>query len=127
MESEAIRLILELCGQGTHQWITSDAVEFELARNPDEEHRTWVLELIKFADDRLAVTESALSLARAYESHGIGTMDAIHLAIAESGACEILLTTDDDFIRRARGLSPPPRVRIENPSRWILEEVEHGA
>jgi len=41
--------------------------------------------------------------------------------------CDVLLTTDDEFIRRAAGVQPPLRIRVENPARWVLETAHDGA
>ena len=54
-------------------------------------------------------------------------MDGLHVAMAETGACDVLLTTDDELLRRAGGLSPPLRLKVANPARWVLEEAADGA
>jgi predicted nucleic acid-binding protein len=107
--------------------VCSDAVEFEVCRNPDEEHGSIVLAMLRFADERLKVDEASTSLARNLERHGIGAMDALHLALAETSGCDVLLTTDDDFLRRSTGVQPPLRIRVENPARWVLEMNHDGA
>ena len=35
VESEAVCVILELCGKGLHRWISSETVENEVLRDPD--------------------------------------------------------------------------------------------
>jgi hypothetical protein len=64
LESEAIGLILEQCGQGKHQWVSSEALEFEAARNPDEEQRRRVLAILQHAAERIQVDNRVLDLAR---------------------------------------------------------------
>jgi predicted nucleic acid-binding protein len=127
LESEAVRLIIESCGGGTNRWVCSDAIEFEIRRNPDEEHRSIVLAMLRFADERLNADEASTSLARSLAQHGIGAMDALHLALAETSGCDVLLTTDDDFLRRSAEVQPPLRIRVENPARWVLETARNGA
>lgn len=127
IESEAIRLILEACGQGSHRWVTSEVVEDELRRTPDAQRRSMALDLLRFADEHLMITPQAIALARGYVTQGIGPVDALHLALAEAGACDMLLTTDDDFVRRARSVRPAPNVNVDNPARWVMENAEHGA
>ena len=126
LESEAVRLIIESCGAGVNRWVCSDALEFEVRRNPDEEHRSIVLSMLRFADERLNVDEASTSLARSLARQGIGAMDALHLALAETSDCDVLLTTDDDFLRRAGGVQPPLRIRVVNPARWVLEMTHNG-
>lgn len=121
MESEAVLTALELCAQGTHRWVSSEVVEQELFRNPDEYRRTVAAELLRFADERLSIDTRAAALAREYGEQGLGTLDALHLAVAQVGECDVLLTTDDGFLRRASLVRPPVRVTVRNPVAWILE------
>jgi predicted nucleic acid-binding protein len=58
-------------------------------------------------------------------SIGFKSMDALHAACAESGGCDVLLTTDDKFLNRARRLQARLRVRVENPLVWMQEQLEH--
>jgi predicted nucleic acid-binding protein len=48
------------------------------------------------------------------EAEGLGEMDSYHLAIAETAGADVLLTTDDPFIKvcARKRLS---RVRVINP------------
>ncbi len=124
IETEAITLILQLAAQGRHRWVTSAAIEDEVVRNPSADKRLPVLSLLEHADERLVVDAHATERARSFAAQGLMAMDALHLALAESGGCDILLTTDDDFLRRAARLQPPPEVKVENPSAWILEVIE---
>lgn len=110
-----------------NRWVASDVVDVEVSKNPDEENRSVVFALLRFADERLTLDEVSTAAARQLTQQGIGAMDALHLAIAEHGECDVLLTTDDDFIRRAKAVHPPLHVRVENPVRWILEFGHHGA
>ena len=48
-------------------------------------------------------------------------LDALHLAAAEQGFCEVLITTDDRFITAARTIQSPSMVRVENPVIFELE------
>jgi predicted nucleic acid-binding protein len=121
METEAVELILQLFERGIHQWISSTAIEEEASLNPDIDQRTRVEAMLKLADERLRVDDSALERARSYWPQGIRRFDALHVALAESNGSDLLLTVDDDLIRKARRLMPPLRMRVENPARWLLE------
>ena len=52
-------------------------------------------------------------------------LDALHIAYAESGGADILLTTDDRMLRRAKHFRSQLRVRIENPYTWLEEIAEN--
>jgi len=121
LESEAVRLVFDLYAKGQITLVSSEAIEDEVLRNPDEHKRWAILSLLPTLGERLALDGRALTLARSYTSQGLRAMDATHLALAEVGECDILLTTDDDFLRKARNLRPALRIRVDNPSRWIVE------
>lgn len=121
LEAEAVEHLLRAVGDGKLQWIVSEVVQFEVSRCPDDDRRT-VLELIcRAASERVALADHTASRARHLRSQGLRDIDALHLAVAETAAVEVLLTTDDDFIRAARNLQPPSPVRVENP---VIFETE---
>lgn len=123
LESEAIVMVFELFATRRHQWVTNEVIEDEVLRNPNEEHRLRILALLVHADERLKVDQTTIGLAQSLVAHGFGTMDALHLAAAEVGGCDILLSTDDGLLRKAGAFQPPLRVRVENPVRWIAESA----
>jgi predicted nucleic acid-binding protein len=124
LEAEAVTLFLRLVSINQHEWITSEAVEDELKRMPSEEQRICVSALLRHATGCLQISQANWELARHYIAQGLGAMDALHLAVAETAHCDILLTTDDSFLRKAAGLQPRPRVRVANPAKWIAEVLE---
>ncbi len=124
LESEAVVMVFELFRKGGHQWVISEAIDDEVLRNPDEEHRLRILALLVRADERLKMDSATVTLAQSLVDHGFAAMDAMHLAAAEVGGCDILRSTDDGLLRKARALEPPLRVRVENPVRWIAESTE---
>ena len=67
------------------------------------------------------MTQECVEFARGLVSQGLRAMDALHVAAAETGGCDILLTTDDALIRKAQTVRPPLRVRVLNPVRWLAE------
>ena len=123
IESEAIILILDLIAKGDHTWVSSEAIEDEVLRNPDVEHRLRILALLAQTHERILIDETCLIRARALVEEGFGAMDALHVSTAESAGCDILLTTDDALLRKARATKQPLTVRVENPARWISEVI----
>lgn len=92
-----------------------------MERCPDAERRVAARSLLAGVSERLAPDAAVVARARAYAQQGLKAADALHQAAAEAGQCDILLTTDDPFLRRARLLQPPSRVRVENPVTWLME------
>ena len=121
LETEAVEHLLRAVGERTLEWISSDIVLFEVRRCPDEERRG-VLELLcQGAAGRVALTADMSQRGRELRAQGLRDLDALHLAAAEQAGVEVLLTTDDRFIRAARTLQPASPVRVENPVIFELE------
>ena len=62
--------------------------------------------------------------ARALRLHGLRDLDALHLACAERGGVEVLVTTDDAFIAAAGRLTPASVTRVVNPVAYTLEVLQ---
>lgn len=124
LETEAIRLLLERAADDELVWVMSEAVEFEIDEDRDDERRRQVTDLIRVASERLEMSPSIAKRAQFLEGAGLRGMDAFHLSFAEFGKCDILFTVDDGFERRARRLKPPSQVRVVNPMRWLLESSD---
>ncbi|MCP4701452.1 MAG: type II toxin-antitoxin system VapC family toxin [Gammaproteobacteria bacterium] len=61
--------------------------------------------------------------ALALEELGFQSMDALHLACAESGIADVLLTTDDKLLKRAGRYADKLCVKVINPVTWLLENT----
>ena len=91
--------------------------------NPDVERRHEVEILLLWATATLTLDFKVVERAKQLEAAGYGAFDALHLDVAESGSVDVLLTTDDRFIKLAgRGVGSP-RIRILNPIEWLKELV----
>jgi predicted nucleic acid-binding protein len=51
-------------------------------------------------------------------------LDALHVACAENGKAEILLTTDDNLLSKAFKNKRTLKVKVENPLRWVTEVLK---
>lgn len=121
LEAEAVEHLLRAVGGGTLEWILSDVIVFEVSKCPDEERRERLKTLYQKARHRVPLSEAVSRRARSLRTQGLRDLDALHLAAAEEGGAEVLITTDDRFIRTARMLQPPSLVRVENPAVYELE------
>jgi predicted nucleic acid-binding protein len=93
----------------------------EISRNPDPDRRHDVTALLSFADEVMIPRPADAVRGAFLESLGFAPFDALHLASAERGAVDVLLTTDDDLLRRARRHAGVLRIRVENPVSWYRE------
>jgi hypothetical protein len=95
----------------------------EAANNPDAERRDEVEVLLSLATEVLTLDRRTVQRAKMLEAAGYGAFDALHLSVAESGSADVLLTTDDRFIKRAGRGTGSPRIRIRNPVEWLRETL----
>jgi len=117
-EAEAIESFYQLLLSRRIDWMTSEVREAELLNNPNSLARKRTLELVSIATQRLVISAASFLRADQLERLGYGAFDALHLAAAEQGNADMLLTTDDRFFRQARRGLGRPTVRVENPIDW---------
>ena len=72
----------------------------------------------------MTVDESILRRASELEKIGLKALDALHLACAEKSA-EVMLTTDDEIVKKVMVNDSLIKVRVENPVRWLMEITEN--
>lgn len=82
--------------------------------------------LASVAQTKQTVTELVQGRAEEFEHLGFKALNALHLACAEAGGADVLLTTDDQFLAKARQHSEVLQVRAENPILWLMEVIENG-
>ena len=122
-EAEAVELILRRMRDGAIQWISSEALADEIDRNPHVERRLENAALLARASKTVEVNDPIARRAATLQIAGYGAYDALHLACAEAGQVDVLLTTDDGFIRRASRQDGSPRVAVRNPLSFSKEDL----
>jgi predicted nucleic acid-binding protein len=122
-EAEAVEQILRRTREGVIQWISSEALADEIDRNPHLERRLENAALLTHASETVELNDNVVSRAREFQDAGYGPFDALHLACAEAVGADVLLTTDDGFIRKASRGNGSPRVAVRNPLSWSQENL----
>lgn len=125
LESEAIILILKRIRSGNWEWVSSEAVSFEVEQTPDAERKHRVNCLIRYADSSVLLEEPIINRASKLKEIGFGAYDAVHLACAEHCDADIFLTTDDKLLRLARENSRQLKIKVYNPLIWLKEVIEN--
>jgi predicted nucleic acid-binding protein len=124
-ETGAVKIILARFFTTQWQWITSTVLVNEIGKTPNKTLRTEMEVLLDLADQNVTVGATEKTRGTHLESLGFKWLDALHVACAESGRADVLLTTDDRMLRRAKHFSLQLRVRVENPYAWLEEVSEH--
>lgn len=120
-EAEAVETIVDCFFTGELYWGASEALAIEIANNPNLRKREVMRDSLNSAHETVLVDSAEKFRVTELEVLGFKQFDALHIACAESGDADILLTTDDRMLRLAKRYQSHLRVRVENPHTWLQE------
>lgn len=123
LEAEAVLLTVALLNDPSAglEWLGSEVLSFELARMPDLDRLVQVRLLASGIRRVVRLDAEVTARGKTLEAAGLKPYDALHLASAEHGGAEMLLTTDDRLLRLGRRLGGQLTVRVANPLEWLQE------
>ena len=124
LESEAVLTILGHAQSRMWALIGSEVIDIEISKIPDDDLRCKVNILSGMKQKFITVNNDVEIRAKELEILGFKSFDALHIACAEKGDADILLTTDDIFLSKALQSRNILKVRVENPLRWLMEVME---
>ena len=84
--------------------LTSEALEFEISRTPDEQRRREATAILTLASERLTLSDATEQLAESFAQAGLSAIDALHVALAATAGANYFVTADDKLLRRAKSL-----------------------
>jgi predicted nucleic acid-binding protein len=122
LESEAVLGIIALCDIGQVEILSSEALLYEGEQSSlpvRKEHTSAVLEKAKKV---LIVTEKEKSRAAEMLTYGIKPLDALHIALAESGNADYFCTCDDKLLRNMQKVKDLT-IKVINPVD-LVQEIE---
>lgn len=119
LECEAILMIINRCENGEWDIFESDVLDDEFDRMTNFIKKQKVLKLYSSATVYVEISDMIINRAKEFQNYNIKSFDALHLASAEYGEADILLTTDKKFLSRAVKLNT--KIRVYNPAIWITE------
>ncbi len=123
LESEAVLSILNYSKAKGWRLLNSEVITIEISKIPDNDKRQKVAILSTMLQTYIVVDEDIERRAIGFENLNFKPFDALHIACAEKGKADILLTTDDDFLRKASQCKDTLKVRVENPVKWLMEVI----
>jgi predicted nucleic acid-binding protein len=118
-ETETILSIISRCDSGEWTLLASGTIYYELSQTSDEEIRENTLSLFSVAKEKVKLTAEQVERAKHFQKFGIKHFDSLHLALAEKAEADVLLTTDDKFIKATK--KTDAKVRVQNPANWLME------
>ncbi len=123
LEAEAVKSVLVYIG--TRHWIGvgSEAIDFEVGRISDPDRQVEVMLIVSAFSEHIMIEEPERQRGLELEAYGFGALDALHLACAEKGRVDVLLTTDDLLLRKAGKYVPRLGFRVANPWLWLEERL----
>ena len=123
LETEAVLIIIKYLESQEWSWIGSDVLDYEVAQLPDIERRQKVYQLIKHIHHVIPIDDEIAQRARDLEKMGFKAYDALHLACAEAADVDVLLTTDDRFLKLCLRNQGQIKAKFSNPLSWVNERT----
>ena len=122
-ESDAILAIISRCQSGKWMLMSSEAIDLELKKMPNNDKLKKVLALLSVSTEKLILNEAAIKRSEDFQRNGIKTMDSLHLAVAETSNLDVFLTTDDALLRAASKMTL--NIIVANPVTWFMEVLQN--
>jgi len=121
LEGEVILSILNRIKTQQWQLISSEVIEVELLKMKNVDKLKKVQQLLSFATTSIVLDDNIDQRSQEIEKLGFGLYDSFHIASAEVGKVDILLTTDDDrLLKLATRYINYLNVVILNPIIWLM-------
>lgn len=119
-EAQAVLGVLRLCESGQLTLVSSDALLFELARNPHPVRKDYAVAVLSKAGAFIASGHRVEGRARQFEATGMKPLDALHLASAVEAEADFFCTCDDRLLKRSRA-AETGRTRVVSPLDLVTE------
>ncbi|MDR0654177.1 MAG: hypothetical protein LBG12_12850 [Synergistaceae bacterium] len=116
--------IVSYCEQGKWILLSSDIIDYELSQMSDGDKLKQVEEYRSISREQLSLSIDVENRARYFQQFGVKLYDSYHLAIAELGQADIVLTVDNRFLRNAKKIDDL-KVAIDNPVFWLMEVMRN--
>ena len=120
VESEAILVILTMCESDQLTLISSEALQFEVGRIPDQDRREEALAILKIAKETIELTPELESLAGSLKASGMKPLDALHLASASISKADYFCTCDDELIKKSKKIGRL-YTKVVSPTELVME------
>lgn len=101
--------------------ISSEVIEAEVAQTPNSTRVEQVMLALAIAKQKIVVDQTVKQRAAELIQLGFKPFDALHIASAETGGADVMLTTDGRLLRKAAQYREQLNVSVNNPANWLIE------
>jgi predicted nucleic acid-binding protein len=122
LESEAVLGIVALCETGQAELLSSEALIYEDEQSSMPTRKEHTLAVLANANEVIKVTEKETTRAINLTAFGIEPLDALHLALAETGNADYFCTCDDKLLRNSKKVEDLA-IKVTNPVD-LVQEIE---
>lgn len=122
LESEAVLGIIAFCDAGQAELLSSEALLYEGEQSSLPIRREHTVAVLSKAKNVIIVDEKEKLRAANLMTLGIKALDALHLALAETGDADYFGTCDDRLIQNAKKVKDL-LVKVLNPVD-LVQEIE---
>ena len=122
LESEAVLGVISFCDSGQVELLSSEALLYEGEQSSLPIRKEHTLSVLAKAKGVVNVTEKDSLRAENLMTFGIKPLDALHLALAESGKADFFCTCDDQLLRMSKRVKDL-MVKVLNPID-LVQEIE---
>ena len=119
-EAEAMLLVMDWIHLGRVEVIASEALSFEIGRNPNPARKEFAVEFLAKAAYFQAADRRTVVRARGFVDQGVEPMDALHLASAISAGAHYFCTCDDKLLAKGRILAAR-EIQVVSPLELVAE------
>lgn len=123
LESEAIITILNHCLNLDWNLMGSEVIDIEMSKMPNDEKKLKVNSLASIKQAHITIDDDIVKRSFELRKSGFKPFDAMHIACAEKGKADVLLSTDDNLIKKALH-NDTLEIKIENPLKWVMEVLK---
>jgi predicted nucleic acid-binding protein len=122
LESEAVLGIIAFCELGQAELLSSEALLYEGEQSSLAIRREQTFAVLSKVRNIVQVTEKEKLRAAKLMTFRIKPLDALHLALAETGKADYFCTCDDQLLRNAKKVKDL-MVKVVNPID-LVQEIE---
>jgi len=122
LEAEAVLGIIAFCDVGQIELLSSEALLYEGEQSTLPIRREHTFAVLSKAKKVINVTEKEKMRAAKLITFGIKPLDALHIALAETGSADYFCTCDDRILRNAKQIKDL-MVKVINPVD-LVQEIE---